>query len=237
MRWKRFAPQNGLAFHPQEIYMKKFGFRPVLAGVALALATATAFAATTPAAATDGQAATAKHHGWHHHRNHGGMHSALMVPGVGPIGKREVRALKLTAAQQTQFDAAKTAQMALRKKMRESFHARRKAISQQLAAGKLDPHALVAQSAQGRDAFKADADKVRNQWLAVWDSLNDGQRQQVVAFMKKRQAWMKKHHGWRGHGDHHAMHGHGMHHRATPASAPAASPAAAPATAPAASGG
>jgi protein CpxP len=206
--------------------MKKFGFRPVLAGIALTLATAGVFAATAPAAATDGQTPTAMHEASGHHRWHHGMHAmrdSLMIPGIGPIGRHQVRALKLTAAQQTQFDAAEASQKELRGKMRESFHARRKAISDQIAAGKLDPHALVAQSEQGRDAFKADADKVRNQWLAVWDSLSDGQRQQVATFVKKRESWMEKHSD-REHGKH-----RGMHHRAAPASAPQAAPAA-PAT-------
>ncbi|MDT4834325.1 hypothetical protein FQZ97_679600 [compost metagenome] len=57
-----------------------------------------------------------------------------------------------------------------------------------LDSGKLDPRALIAQSETSRDAFGTQAKQVRDQWLAVWDSLNDTQRGQVTQMLKDREA-------------------------------------------------
>jgi uncharacterized membrane protein len=179
--------------------MSRFAIRPLVASLAVTLA-AGAFAGTASAAPTDTSPAAqsgAGHMGkpgagprGHHFR---GMRDALWLPGVGPIGKDEVAKLKLDTNQQALFDTARQAQQDFRKSMRESAMTRHKALDSQLQAGKLDPRALADAQAQSRQQRQSQADQVRQKWLAVWDSLNDGQRQQVTSFVKERQARWEQH--------------------------------------------
>jgi len=78
--------------------------------------------------------------------------------------------------------------------MREAGGKRHELLASQLESGKLDPHALAAREDQGRDQFRQQAEQVRGKWLAAWDSLNDGQRQQVTEWVKARQAKMQERH-------------------------------------------
>ncbi|CUI80961.1 Uncharacterised protein [Achromobacter sp. 2789STDY5608615] len=78
--------------------------------------------------------------------------------------------------------------------MRASGGQRHDLLKAQLDSGKLDPRALIEQSDKSRDQFGAQAKQVRDQWLAVWDSLNDGQRTQVTQMLKDRQAKMQERH-------------------------------------------
>jgi protein CpxP len=180
-----------------EIDMKQLGFRPILAGLTLALAAVTTVTVAAPsatgAATPAGDQSSAPHKGMGQGHHKGAMRGGLMIPGLGPIGKKQVDALKLTSAQQTQFKSAEDAQRDLMGKMHAAREAHRKAVNDQLAAGKLDPHALSQQSDQERGEFKSQSEAVRNQWLALWDSLSDGQRQQVAGFVKTREARMDKH--------------------------------------------
>ncbi|ARP90471.1 hypothetical protein CAL14_09360 [Bordetella genomosp. 9] len=178
--------------------MTRFAIRPIVASLAVTLAagafagTATAAPDASPSAAAQ-SAAGPEGRGPAGHRFHhmAAMRDALWLPGVGPIGKQEVAKLKLDAKQQALFDAARQAQQDLRKSVRERGMARHKALDAQLQAGKLDPHALVQDETQGRQQAQAQAEQVRQKWLALWDSLNDGQRQQITQFVKERQARME----------------------------------------------
>lgn len=185
--------------------MSRIAFRPVIAGVALTLA-CSALAGTALAAASDAAPAAGHtmqdHHGHMDHRHWHGMRDAMWLPGVGPVGKQEVDQLRLDANQQTLFKAAQEAQRDLRKSMREAAGARHKALEAQLQAGKLDPHALSDQQGQSMQQLHAQAEQARQKWLAVWDGLNDGQRQQVALFLKDRQA------KWEAHKQGGNMHGH-----------------------------
>ena len=78
--------------------------------------------------------------------------------------------------------------------MRASGGKRHDLLKAQLDSGKLDPRALVEQSEKSREAFGPQAKQVRDQWLAVWDSLNDTQRGQVTKFVKERQDRMQERH-------------------------------------------
>ena len=62
--------------------------------------------------------------------------------------------------------------------------------------------------------------QARDQWLAVWDSLNDAQRSRVASMLKERQARMEQRHARMQ-----ERHGKGAP-RATAAPAPATAPAA-----------
>ena len=104
--------------------------------------------------------------------------------------------------------------------MRAAGAKRHDLLKAQLDSGKLDPRALISQSEQNRGQFDTQMKQARDQWLAVWDSLNDAQRSQVASMLKERQARMEQRHARMQ-----ERHGKG-------APAPTAAPA--PATAPAA---
>lgn len=203
--------------------MSRFAIRPMVASLAVALA-AGAFAGAASAApdatAAAGQS-SANHAGkdaggprFHHMRE---MRDAIWLPGVGPIGKKEVAALKLDANQQSLFTAAQQAQESFHKSMRENAMNRRKTLDEQLKAGKLDPHALADAQTQARQQMQSQGEQVRQKWLALWDSLNDGQRQQVTQFVKERQDRMH------ARMEEHRKEGRpGAGHSSAPAPAPAA---------------
>lgn len=175
--------------------MKKTLIRPLTAGLALALASA--FSASASAASTTEsavqpqvQAAPAGKPG---HGPHGkpGAHrmmqrDALFIPGLGPLPKAQVDALKLTADQQKLVDDLRNDQKAAHEKMRGQRDARQQALETQLSANKLDPRALVKATEDDRDARRDAAKAFEKKGLAVWDSLNDTQRGQVTTFVKER---------------------------------------------------
>jgi protein CpxP len=179
--------------------MSRFAIRPIVASLAVTLA-AGAFAGAasaapdaSPPAAESGAGHMGKGPGAHRFHHMQAMRDALWLPGVGPIGKNEVAKLKLDANQQALFDAARQSQQDLRKSMREGAMNRHKTLDAQLQAGKLDPHALADAQAQTRQQRQGQVDQVRLKWLALWDGLNDGQRQQVTQFVKERQARWEAH--------------------------------------------
>ncbi|WP_427183335.1 hypothetical protein ACL598_14240 [Bordetella bronchialis] len=179
--------------------MTRIAIRPIVASLAVALAAGTFAGAASAAPDTSAAAATqssparpGKEAGGHHFHRMQGMRDAVWVPGVGPIGKKEVTALKLDDKQQSLFTAAKQAQEDFHKSMRERMMSRHQLLDEQLKAGKLDPHALLDAQGQAKQQMQGQADQVRQKWLALWDSLNDGQRQQVTQFVKDRQARMQE---------------------------------------------
>ncbi|HYG44741.1 MAG TPA: hypothetical protein VEA17_17615 [Bordetella sp.] len=177
--------------------MSRYALRSSLA--ALGFIVAAAGLSGTAAAGPDADAVRhvqGKHHDGKHGRHQLGMrmHDGFWVPGVGPLSSKQIESLKLNATQQAAFDSAKQAQGDLHKSMREAGSKRHELLESQLASGKLDPHALVARQDQGQDQFRQQAEQVRGKWLAAWDSLNDGQRQQVTELVKARQAKMQERH-------------------------------------------
>lgn len=78
--------------------------------------------------------------------------------------------------------------------MRDSGTKRHDLLKEQLKTGKLDPHVLVEQSNKERAQFRERMDKVQDQWLAVWDNLNDEQRKQVTQIIKERHDKAQSHH-------------------------------------------
>jgi hypothetical protein len=202
--------------------MSRFAIRPIVASLAVVLAAGTFAGAASaapdasPAAAQSGASHWGKDSGGHHFHHMQGMRDAIWLPGVGPIGKQEVTALKLDTNQQSLFTAAQQAQQDFHKSMRENMMTRHKTLDDQLKAGKLDPHALADAQGQARQQMQGQSDQVRQKWLALWDSLNDGQRQQVTQYVKDRQARMQEHR------QEHRKEGRtGANHPSTPA-APAA---------------
>lgn len=197
--------------------MTRFPLRVCVAALALAagVGATSAFAQSAPA---DAPAAPAPH-AWHHgskHDMHKMWRDAMMIPGLGPIGKHQVQELKLTAAQQAQFKEAQDAQRALFEARRDAMTRQHVLLDQQVNAGKLDPRALVSTQEANQQQFQTQAGQVRDKWLAVWDGLSDAQRTQVAGFVKAREARMQS---MREHRKEHKGH---MGHAGQPAAAPAA---------------
>lgn len=169
--------------------MKASLFRPLAAGTALALvfglpATAMAAPSDAPPAAQ-----AAKHeHGPKGERRavHGPHHDGLYIPGLGPLPKSELDALKLTADQQKQVDALRASQRESYKEMRADRGAHYATLKQQLDAGRLDPRALTKQAEDKRAARLKAAQVSEDRGLAIWDGLSDAQKTQVTAFVKAR---------------------------------------------------
>lgn len=175
--------------------MSRYAIRSSLA--ALGFVVAAAGLSGTALAAPDADSVRheqGRHYDGKHGRHHMGMkmRDGFMIPGVGPLSKKQVESLKLDAKQQAAFDAAKQAQGELHKSMRDAGAKRHQLLDSQLESGKLDPRALAAREDEGRGQFREQAEQVRGKWLAAWDTLNDSQRQQVAELVKARQARMKE---------------------------------------------
>lgn len=190
---KPARPDNGLAFYFKETFMSRIAIRSTLAALGLAVAAAGFTAPAFAAPDADGARHDQRHHrGGKHGHHHFGMKDGFMIPGVGPLSKKQVEALKLDASQKSAFDAARQSQDALRKSMREAGAQRHDLLKSQLADGKLDPRALVASADEGREQFRQQAGEVQGKWLAAWDTLNDGQRKQVAEWVKARHDKMQQ---------------------------------------------
>jgi uncharacterized membrane protein len=184
-----------------------------LSVLALALAfQGAAFAAQpasgeTAAPAVAADSATTAHHarsGHHKRWGHHHLHAAMWVPGYGPVGRKELAALKLDDAQTQLLTSAQSAQKAFRQQRHERMEQARKARAESLDSGKIDPHQAVA---QGEQAMQADRDaraNVQKQWLALWDALKPEQQQDLAKAFKER---AQKHAAWREkHARHHEEH-------------------------------
>ena len=137
----------------------------------------------------DGGAPDAMHEG-RHDGFHKGMHDGVYFPGLGPVSKKQLEQLKLDDKQQALVKTAQDSQRGLRDAMRAAGAKRHDLLKAQLDSGKLDPRALISQSEQNRGQFDTQMKQARDQWLAVWDSLNDAQRSQVASMLRNaRRAW------------------------------------------------
>ncbi len=170
--------------------MSRSAIRSSLAALAMAIAAGTAIA---PAIAAPGAAPAAAHH-----RGPMMERDGLWVPGLGPLSKAQVEALKLDAKQQALFDQARDASRQAMQARRDAGRGQHELLDAQLKAGKLDPRALAAEGDKRRQQFEGQQTQLRDQWLAVWDSLNDGQRAQVTQIVKERVAKMQERHAKRG---------------------------------------
>ncbi|MBJ7265131.1 MAG: hypothetical protein JHC61_16100 [Burkholderiaceae bacterium] len=169
--------------------MKSSLFRSLAAGTALALVFGLPAAATAaPSDAAPAAKTTVHDHGpkGDARMARGQHHDGLFIPGLGPLPKSELDALKLTADQQKQVDTLKAAQRESHKEMRAERTAHYAMLKQQLDSGRLDPRALAKQADAKREARHKAAEASETQALAIWDSLSDVQKTQVTAFVKAR---------------------------------------------------
>ena len=171
--------------------MKKTLFRPLAAGLALALATGFSGAVLAAPQSAPGVESPAPRHGGDRHHGPKGEHrqmmrDALFLPGLGPVPKAQIDALKLTADQQKQVDAYRSTQREAFQKMRAERDARSAILDKQLADNKLDPRALSQAAEQARESSRAGRVDAEKQGFAIWDSFNDAQRAQLTSFVKAR---------------------------------------------------
>ena len=169
--------------------MSRYALRSNLAALAIAVAGAMGAGAVSAAPPVDGGAPDAMHEG-RHDGFHKGMHDGVYFPGLGPVSKKQLEQLKLDDKQQALVKTAQDSQRGLRDAMRAAGAKRHDLLKAQLDSGKLDPRALISQSEQNRGQFDTQMKQARDQWLAVWDSLNDAQRSQVASMLRNaRRAW------------------------------------------------
>lgn len=143
------------------------------------------------------------HHHKHHKRmgHHAGHHqhhrAAMLVPGYGPLGEKSVEALKLNEDQNKLLQEARDAQKAEREQRFEGMKEKREARLETLKAGKLDPRAALKDADKAREAVSERHEKISEKWLALWDSLDDGQQklvaQQFTQRAEQRSERMKQH--------------------------------------------
>lgn len=172
--------------------MSRYAIRSSLAALSFVVA-AGGLAGTAVAAPGEGMGGMQEAHGKYHGHHRGMMmRDGVGVPGIGPLSQKQIDALKLDAKQQAAFDAARQAQRDLHTARREAGSKRHELLASQLESGKLDPRALMASHDENRDQFRKQAEQVREKWLAAWDGLNDGQRQQITEIVKERHARMQE---------------------------------------------
>lgn len=123
--------------------------------------------------------------GHHHHRHHPRMgKAALLVPGYGPIPQDVVDSLSLTDAQTALIEDAKTFFQDHRKAQHEKFKEKRQA--ERTVPTTLDPHAALKRQDARFSAMQEFRAEGSQKWLAVWDSLDDGQQQTLTDYVVKR---------------------------------------------------
>ncbi|GAB1579426.1 hypothetical protein [Bordetella petrii] len=174
--------------------MSRYAIRSSLAALSFVVA-AGGLAGAAVAAPGEGMGGMQEAHGKYHGHHRGMMMrdgDGVGVPGIGPLSQKQIDALKLDAKQQAAFDAARQAQRDLHTARREAGSKRHELLASQLESGKLDPRALMASHDENRDQFRKQAEQVREKWLAAWDGLNDGQRQQITEIVKERHARMQE---------------------------------------------
>lgn len=171
-------------------------------GIALAQpATGGAATAAEPAVSASSDAKRSghahKHHKRMHRHHHHSQRAFMMVPGYGPLGEKSVEALKLNDDQKKLLQEAQEAQKSARSERFEALKEKRQERADAFKAGKLDPRAALKESEDLRKASVEQRAAITDKWLALWDSLDDGQQkavsEQFAERAEKRAERMKKH--------------------------------------------
>lgn len=176
-------------------------------GVAMAQTASTPATVTAPAVEQSSSATPDVKRNGHHHKHHqrmghhGGHHqlhrAAMLVPGYGPLGEKSVEALKLNDDQNKLLQEARDAQKAEREQRFQAMKEKRDARLETIKAGKLDPRAALKDSDKAREEASERHEEIAEKWLALWDSLDDGQQklvaEQFAQRAEKRAERMKQH--------------------------------------------
>lgn len=179
-------------------------------GGAQAADTAGTTAADSASAQSQSAEAGAKRQGHHakkgkmrgkFHKHHGQRRMSdlgMWIPGYGPVSKDAVETLALNDKQNALLNEAREASHA----SRDAASKRKPAPHDTSSAEKrdMDPHAAVkAQQQRAQQRLQQQGD-ITQKWLAVWDSLDEKQQQQLAAHVaeKKEKRQMRR----QGKGDH-----------------------------------
>lgn len=189
--------------------MKHSSIRPLLAGLALALAACGASAqqapsaqdpATPPGPGPGGmmspgsgpmmRGAGPMGGGPQGMAPRGGMGPRAAAPGphAGELPQAVVDQLALKPEQKAQLDAAQKARSDMRAGRQASRAEHMKAMEALYATDPVDPRAMMALAKQERAKMEANMDAVQQKWLAFWDGLTLEQKKVVSAYLKSRHA-------------------------------------------------
>ena len=199
---------------------------------ALAMAGAAWAATPAPEAAPSGTTAVeapaqakADKPGHHHrktHRHH--REIGLLVPGYGPVSAEVLKSLALNDKQAKLVEEAKTFQKDRRSANREAMKDVRQDRAEQLKAGKLDPRAALKDSEAMHEKAAQQHKESNEKWLAVWDALDDTQKQTLAKYFSDRLEKREKYGERAWHGAKHRQYHDGLSEgggKAAPDSAPA----------------
>jgi Spy/CpxP family protein refolding chaperone len=103
---------------------------------------------------------------------------------LGEIPAAVIAQLELNSEQRQKLDAAHDARRIMWSANRKSRQAEYSGLTQLLNKQAFDPREAVALRKKTRTAMDARFDAVQEKWLGFWDSLNEGQRKVLVAYMK-----------------------------------------------------
>lgn len=132
----------------------------------------------------------------HHHRymKQGHMHGfkgdvGLVVPGYGPVSQKVVDSLELSDAQKAKIEEIKSSIKTQMEERRDSKEHPMAAVaevrSKQLADGKLDPQAMLEERQKVRESMRDRRGEFSDEWLAVWNDLNDEQQAKVATYFQE----------------------------------------------------
>ena len=111
---------------------------------------------------------------------------ANTTPSMGEIPPALIAQLALTAEQKARLDAAHDARRIMWSANRKSRLAEYSGLTELLNKNAFDPREAVALRKKTRAMMDARIDAVQEKWLAFWDTLNEGQRKVLVAYMKEQ---------------------------------------------------
>ncbi|MBC2769344.1 Spy/CpxP family protein refolding chaperone [Pusillimonas minor] len=160
-----------------------------LAAVVASVALHAPVLAAPPAGDQAPVAAEGKRGHYHHDRKGNRMahaQSGMVVPGYGVISQQQLDTLALTDAQKALVSEARDAQKAAWSAHRTDMQAQRTAQLDALKAGKADPRAQVKAMADRQAQMMQARTTITDKWLAVWDALDDAQRQKVSTLLAER---------------------------------------------------
>jgi Spy/CpxP family protein refolding chaperone len=105
---------------------------------------------------------------------------------LGEIPAAVIAQLELNPSQKQRLDAAHDARRTMWSANRKSRQAEYTGLTELLNKNAFDPREAVALRKKTRTAIDARFDAVQEKWLAFWDTLNEGQRKVLVAYMKEQ---------------------------------------------------
>ena len=146
-------------------------------------------AASEAPAQLKGEKAEHQRHRMHrHHREIG-----LLVPGYGPVSADVLKSLSLNDKQAKLVEDAKAFQKEQKTANREAMKDVRDDRAEQLKSGKIDPRAALKYGESMHEKAAEQRKQTNEKWLAVWDALDDTQKQTLARYFSDRLEKRSKH--------------------------------------------